>query len=141
MRKALVISLLALVVLVGSGLAALHRYDASRAGQIVEGTTIGGVDVGGLSEEQARAAVEREIAHRLQQPLTLTHRDRRFVLDPALVDVRANVEEVVDTAVAESREGNFLERSIGGLTGNAHGTEHELEIEYSTAAVASPLPQ
>jgi lipoprotein-anchoring transpeptidase ErfK/SrfK len=135
-RKALVISLLALVVLVGSGLAALHRYDASRAGQIVEGTTIGGVDVGGLSEEEARAAVEREIAHRLQQPLTLTHGDRRFVLDPALVDVRTNVEEVVDTAVAESREGNFLERSIGGLTGNADGTEHELEVEYSTAAVA-----
>lgn len=135
MRKALVISLLALIVLVGSGVAALHRYDASRSGQIVEGTTIGGVAVGGLSVEEARAAVEQEVAHRLQEPLTLTHGDRRFVLDPALVRVRANVDEVVAVAVAESREGNFLERSIGGLTGNADGTEYELEIEYSTAAV------
>lgn len=135
MRKALVISLLALAVLVGSGVVALHRYDASRSGEIVEGTTIGGVDVGGLSAAEARAAVDREIAQRLREPLTLTHGDRRFVLDPALVKVQANVDEVVDAAVAESREGNFLERSIGSLTGT-EGTEHELEIEYSTAAVA-----
>ena len=63
--------------------------------------------------------MEQEIAQRLQEPLTLTHGDRRFVLDPALVDVRANVDDVVDTAVAESREGNFLERAVGELTGTA----------------------
>ena len=136
MRKALVISLLALAVLAGSGVAGLHRYDASRSGQIVEGTTIGGVAVGGLSEEEARAAVEREAAQRLQEPLTLTHGERRFVLDPALVKVRANVDEVVAAAVAESREGNFLERSIGGLTGSADGRDHELKVEYSTPALA-----
>ena len=136
MRKALVISLLALAVLVGSGVAALHRYDASRSGRIVDGTTVGGVDVGGMSEEEARAVVQDEIAQRLQQPLTITYRDRRFVLDPALVDVDTNVDELVRAAAAESREGNFLQRSFRDLTGRADGTEYELDVDYSTAAVA-----
>ncbi len=136
MRKALVISLLALAVLVGSGVAALHRYDASRSGEIVAGTTVGGVDVGGMSEAEARAAVERELSQRLEQPVMLTYRDRRFELDPALVDVRTNAEELVRAAVAESREGNFLGRSFRDLTGRAEGTDHELDVEFSTAAVA-----
>ena len=128
MRRALVISLLALVVLVGSSAAALQRYDASRSGLIVEGTTIGGVNVGGISEEEALVAVRRELGARLKQPVTLTYRDRRFELDPALVEVTTNADELVRTAVAESGEGNFLQRSFRDLTGSADGTGYELDV-------------
>jgi lipoprotein-anchoring transpeptidase ErfK/SrfK len=134
-RKALVISLLALAVLAVSGAAALHRYDASRAGLIAEGTTVGGVDVSGMSAEEARAAVDREVARRLEEPLALTYRDRRFTIDPELVKVRTNAEELVASAVAESREGNFLSRSWQDLTGGEAGVEHELDVSFSSRAV------
>ena len=65
MRKALVISLLAVAVLAGSGAAALNRYDASRSELIAEGVTLGGVDVGGMSVEEAKAVLDEEIARRL----------------------------------------------------------------------------
>ena len=136
MRKALVISLLALAVLAGSAAAALHRYDASHSGLIVDGTTIAGVDVGGMSAREARAAVDREVARRLEQPLTLDYRNRRFArIDPALVKVRTNVDELVAAAMAESREGNFLTRSWRDLTGDETAVEHELEVAFSSAAV------
>ena len=136
MRKALVISLLALAVLAGSGLVALQQYDASHAGQIAEGTTVAGVDVGGMSEHEALAAVEGEVADRLEQPLTLTYHERRFVLDPALVHVRTNADQLVSAAVAESREGNFLRRSFRDITGQTDGSNYQLDVDYSTAAVA-----
>ncbi|MGH3038342.1 MAG: L,D-transpeptidase family protein [Gaiellaceae bacterium] len=136
MRKALVISLLALAVLAGSGAAALQRYDASRSGLIDEGTRIAGVDVGGMSAPEARGAVHREVAQRLEEPLTLTYRDRRFAtIDPALVKVRTNVDQLVATAMAESREGNFLTRSWNGLTGEETGSEYDLEVSFSSRAV------
>jgi lipoprotein-anchoring transpeptidase ErfK/SrfK len=135
-RKALVISLLAVAVLAGSGAAALHRYDASRAGEIANGVTVAGVDVGGLSAAEARAAVAREVAHRLEQPLAVRYGDRRFTIDPALVDVRTNVDELVQAAEAESREGNFLTRSFRELSGGELETDLELEIDYSRQAVA-----
>jgi lipoprotein-anchoring transpeptidase ErfK/SrfK len=135
-RKALVISLLALAVLAGSAAAALHRYDASRAGLIVDGTTVAGVDVGGMSAEEAQAAVHREVARRLERPLTLTYRDRRYAtIDPALVKVRTNVDELVAAAVAESREGNFLTRSWRDLTGGEAESDYELEVDFSSKAV------
>ena len=134
-RKVLVISLLAIAVLVGSGAAALHRYDASRADLIAEGTTVGGVAVGGQTEAEAVAAVRREVADRLARPLTLTDGKRRFTLDPALVHVRADVDAAVHAALAASREGNFLTRSLRELTGGETDTAVELDVTYSRAAV------
>ncbi|HEU4448441.1 MAG TPA: L,D-transpeptidase/peptidoglycan binding protein [Gaiellaceae bacterium] len=136
MRKALVISLLAVAVLAGSGAAALHRYDASHADLIAEGITLAGVDAGGMPVDEARALLRAEIAGRLEEPLTITYRDRRFVVDPALVDVRTNLDSLVRSAVSESREGNFLTRSFRDLTGRVTETELELEVAYSREAVA-----
>ncbi len=136
MRRALVISLLAFAVLAGSGAAALHRYDASRADQLADGITLGGVEVGGMTAAEAQEAVSREVAHRLEQPLTLSYGDRRFTLDPALVEARTNVDELVSAAKAESSEGNFLTRSFRSLSGGELETELELEVAYSKAALA-----
>ena len=134
MRKALVISLLAVAVLAGSGTAALHRYDTSRSDLIAEGITIAGVDVGGMPVADARAKLRENVA-RLEQPLTITYRERKFVLDPALVDVTTNVDELLQRAVAESREGNFLTRSLRHLTGREDEQELKLQVDYSTEAV------
>ena len=136
MRKALVISLLAVAVLAGSGAAGLHRYDASRSDLLAEGITLAGMDVGGMTAGKARAALNEQVADRLARPLTLTYRGRRFALDPSLVDVRTNVDALVSSAAAVSREGNFLTRSFRDLSGRHNETVLELEVEYSHAAVA-----
>ncbi|MGH7359062.1 MAG: peptidoglycan binding domain-containing protein, partial [Candidatus Rokuibacteriota bacterium] len=136
MRKALVISVLAVAVLAGSAAAALHRYDASRADLIAENITLAGIDAGGMEVEEARATLAREVARRLEQPVTIRYRDRRFSVEPALVDVSTNLDEILRSAVAESREGNFLTRSFRDLTGSAPEEELELSVKYSREAVA-----
>jgi lipoprotein-anchoring transpeptidase ErfK/SrfK len=135
-RKALVISLLAVAVLAGSGAAALHRYDSSRSDLFAEGITLAGVDVGGMTAREARAELDEQVADRLSRPLALTYRGRRFALDPSLVKVRTNVDELVAAAAAESREGNFLTRSFRDLAGREAETELELDVDFSRAAVA-----
>jgi lipoprotein-anchoring transpeptidase ErfK/SrfK len=134
-RKALVISLLAVAVLAGSAAAALHRYDASRSDQIADGIVVAGVDVGGMTVPEARAELRDAVA-RLEEPLTLTYGRREFVLDPGLVDVSTNVDELLARAVAESREGNFLTRSFDHLTGRSPEHELALSVDYSREALA-----
>jgi lipoprotein-anchoring transpeptidase ErfK/SrfK len=134
-RKALVISLLAFAVLAGSGAAALHRYDASHSDELAEGITVAGIDVGGMTAAEAQAEVTREVAQRLEEPLTLRFGKRRFTLDPALVEVTTNVDELVRAAQAESREGNFLTRSFRELTGDELDADLELQVEFSSEAV------
>jgi L,D-transpeptidase-like protein/putative peptidoglycan binding protein len=135
-RKALVITVLAVVVLAGSATAALHRFDSSRSDQIAEGISVAGVDVGGMTLAEARTAVRREVAHRLDEPLRITYRKRTFTIDPALVAVQTNEDALLGTAMAKSREGNFLTRSFRDLTGGSEDTELALQVDYSKDAVA-----
>ena len=50
--------------------------------------------------------------------------------------MQTNVDALLQSAMAESREGNFLTRSLRDLTGRTDETDLELEVEYSKEAVA-----
>jgi lipoprotein-anchoring transpeptidase ErfK/SrfK len=134
-RKALVIAVVAIALLGGSGAYALHRYDESRADLIAEGVTVAGVGVGGLTVADAQGVLRREIGERLDAPLALTYGKRRFVVEPQLVDVTTNLEVALRSALAESREGNFLTRSFRDLTGRELDRELALRVDYSRDAV------
>ena len=54
-----------LVVVVG----AAYAYDSSQKDKIAEGVTVGGVDVGGLNEDEAAALVRRKLLAPLQHSL------------------------------------------------------------------------
>ena len=135
MRKALVIAVVVIALLAGSSAYALIRYDESRTDMLAEGVAVAGIDVGGMRVADARAALERRIGRRLDRPLTLTHREHRFVLEPALLDVSANLEEALKAALAESREGNVLTRSFRDLTGGHVEADLPLRVDYSREAV------
>ncbi len=136
MWKALLISLVLAAVAAGAGAWALHRYDASRSDRIADGVVVAGVDVGGMRIAEARAAVARRVERALERPLILRYERRRFTVDPGLVDVEANGRALVRTALAESREGNFLTRSFRDLTGRGVEIDLALHVEYSSEAVA-----
>ncbi|HEX7280226.1 MAG TPA: hypothetical protein VF255_11470, partial [Solirubrobacterales bacterium] len=65
---AALIAVLLLVLVVGGA----YAYDSSQKDQIAEGVTIGGVDVGGLNEEEAAALVRRKLLAPLQGSLRVT---------------------------------------------------------------------
>jgi lipoprotein-anchoring transpeptidase ErfK/SrfK len=134
-RKALVTAVVVIALVGGSGAYALHRYDESRADLIAEGVKVAGVDVGGLTVVDAHGVLRREIGERLDAPLALTYRKRRFVLEPQLVDVSTNLEAALRSALAESREGNFLTRSFRDLAGRELDSELALRVDYSRDAV------
>ena len=135
MRKALVIAVVVIALLAGSSAYALIRYDESRTDMLAEGVAVAGIDVGGMRVAEARAALERRIGRRLDRPLTLTYGDHRFELEPALLDVSANLEEALQAALAESREGNVLTRSFRDLTGGRVEADLPLRVDYSREAV------
>ena len=136
MFKALVIGLLLVAVLAGAGAAALQRYDAGRDDMIAEGVTIGGIDVGGLHVNEARAKLQQRVVRSLERPLRLAYGKRRFHVDAGLVDVEVNPEPALAEALAESRDGNFLTRSLRDLRGERVSADIPLPVEYSKEAVA-----
>lgn len=116
-------------------------YDHGNRGTIAEGVRVGGVDVGGMSAEQARATLRTQLLARLQRPVVATYHGRRVVLSARRAGVAVNVESAVDAALARSREGSFVSRVARDITGGTVDADVQPRVGYSRLAVAHFVAQ
>jgi lipoprotein-anchoring transpeptidase ErfK/SrfK len=96
--KIALVSLAVLGVLVGGTAYAAYRYDASAADRILPGVSIGGVDVGGMTRDEARRLVEAQAEPRLSDDLAVHAAGVVWTVTPAALGVRADVEGAIDRA-------------------------------------------
>ena len=135
MRSPTFIGVAAFVALLVLGSVAVWAYDASRDDKIADGVRVGGVLLGGLDEDQARAKLERELIAPLEQPVRIVARKRTFRLNPERAEVEVDVDALVDQAVERSREGSVVARTWRSLTGGDVEANIEPEVSYDNAVV------
>ena len=128
----LVAAFLAVLVVLGG---ALYAYDHARANEIAPGVKIAGVPLGGMSPDQARARLEREILQPLERPIVIHHADKTWKLGPREARLRADLGAMVDEALARSRSGDLFSRSWRSLTGKRLDDNLRPTVHYSDAAV------
>jgi len=124
---AIVVSLV--LVILGAG--SVYAWDSAKKDEIAEGVTIGGVDVGGRTVDEAKALVEADLLEPLDRPLTVNYGDEHFTLEPDELDVRADVDGMVQAALAVSQEGGLPTRVWRYATGGLVEEEIEPSIAYS----------
>ncbi len=122
------------LVLAGGAVAAL-AYDSSRDDLIADGVTVAGVDVGGMRAGEARQVITRELQEPLEQPIVVTFRKRRFNLSAKDAGVNANVDAMVDQALAASRSGSIVSRVARDITGGEENAQVAARVTYSEPAV------
>jgi lipoprotein-anchoring transpeptidase ErfK/SrfK len=130
-------SIAATVAVLAATAGAVYAYDASRAEVIAAGVTAAGIDLGGMRPDEARAALLRRVAVPLERPLIVESDRRRFGLSAKAAGVEVHAGRMVRAALAESRRGNFLTRSLRDLTGDSVDARIPLEATYSRQAVAA----
>jgi lipoprotein-anchoring transpeptidase ErfK/SrfK len=129
------ILLAAVVVAMFVGAIAVYAYDSSRDERIAEGVVVAGVDVGGMEAGEARALLERELADKLERPVTVRYRGERFTLTPKRARLTVDVGGMVDEAIQVSRSGNVVTRTLRDLTGGEETADIEARVSYSRGAV------
>jgi lipoprotein-anchoring transpeptidase ErfK/SrfK len=133
-RVAVIAAVFGLLLLAGAG--AVYAYDQARSEKIGEGVRIGGVDVSGLSPEQARARLRSAVLDPLSRPVVVRALGKRYRLSPEQAAVTVDVDGSVQAALDRSREGNMLVRTWRGIRGEPLDAELELDIDYSRKAIA-----
>ena len=128
----LVAAFLAVVVVLGG---VLYAYDHARANEIAPGVKVAGVALGGLSHDEARARLERQILQPLERPIVVHHADKTWKLGPREARLRADLGAMVDEALARSRSGDLFARSWRSLTGKRLQDDLHPTVQYSDAAV------
>jgi lipoprotein-anchoring transpeptidase ErfK/SrfK len=123
------------VVLLAAAAGGIYAYDHAREGQIAKGITIGGVNVGGLSEEAARARLRSGVLEPLSRPVVARYGKREFTLTPEQARVGVDIDGSVHEAVERSREGNILQRTARNVQGKAINEDVDLDIVYNRKSV------
>jgi lipoprotein-anchoring transpeptidase ErfK/SrfK len=128
-RWPLIVGLLSGVLVVGltgSGYAA-YRYDRSMADRILPGVRIAGVDVSGLTREEAIAEVRARADTELDRTITVRVHGETFTATARELGLRAWVESAVDRALEVSDDYGWVERAWRRLRDDPLRRDVELE--------------
>jgi lipoprotein-anchoring transpeptidase ErfK/SrfK len=135
MRARILIASVALAALLMAGAGAVYAYDQSHADKIGKDVKVGGVDVSGLTPEQAKAKLRSTVLEPLSEPVVVRARGHRYTLTPRSARVSVDIDRSVAAALAKSRSGNVVERTWRGVRGEAVGATVPLDIAYSKRGV------
>jgi lipoprotein-anchoring transpeptidase ErfK/SrfK len=133
-HKSFILVAVLLLILV-CGAVAAYAYDSSRKDRVAEGVTVAGVNIGGMTSDQARRTINRELSEPLEQPIAMTWKRQRFNLSAQDAGVKADVDGMVDEALAKSREGNLFSRVARDLTGGEENAQVAARVSYDERAV------
>ena len=131
MGRKLQISLLSLVFVAIVGAVLVYWWDSTHKNVIAEGVTIGGVDVGGLEEDAARSQVRTNLVTPLEKTLTVTYGKEDFELTAKELNVRTDIDGMVDEALRVSQDGGLPGRTWRAVTGEDVVHSIEPKLKYS----------
>lgn len=110
-------------------------FTKTQEDKIAQGVSIGGIDVSGLSRDEANEKLDTEIQDVVQTPLVVTYHGKRRTLKPEKSEVGVDVEGMVDEAVTKSNQGFFLTNAAKSVAGSDRNIAIPTEISYSKPAV------
>src|SRR5207247_7197022 len=102
-----------------------------------KGVTVGGVDVGGMSTDEAAQKLNNRLVKPLDGPVTVTFQGTKYTLGPDKLQLHADVHGMADAALGASRSDDLPSRVWRYATGGEVDKNIHPEIAYSKAAVAS----
>jgi lipoprotein-anchoring transpeptidase ErfK/SrfK len=128
-KTAIAATILLTLVLLGVGGVAWATYDYSQEyeGKLLPGTTIARVDVGGMTHEEAEAAVRGVVGPQLNRKIAIRWRGESWRATPRKLGARSNLAEVLSAAVQATEEASFFDRMRMRLF------DHELKFERGVA--------
>jgi lipoprotein-anchoring transpeptidase ErfK/SrfK len=127
-----VVLLIAVMLMAAVG---AYAWDNSRSDEIADGVTIGGVDVGGMTADEAREMVDSELVDPLRKHVVVEFEGVKYQLSPEKLEVAADVEGMVDRALEESRDGGLPTRVWRYATGGEVDVAISPQITYSGQAL------
>lgn len=121
-----------LVLLLAGG---AYAYDSSHKDEIASGVTIAGVDVGGMTAEEAEEAVRRSLLVPLRDPLRVTYKGETWTLSGEKLKIHAEVSAAVERALAASQEGGLPGRLVRYVSGDGVDESIPAAVSYAEPAV------
>lgn len=114
---------------------AAYDYGQRYEGKILPGSTIAGVDVGGMRKAQAVAAVKGVIAPQLDRRIKVSWKGRTWKVTPQRLGARSNAVRVVRAALRASSKNSFMDNMKMRVFGDEFSFQRDVAITYPKQGV------
>ena len=123
-RIVLTVTAVVVVLLLGSAYVGAYVFTGER---VPAGTTVMGVDIGGMTGPAAQRRLSAQLADEATRPIVLQHQGRRFPINPSDAGLRLDVESTVLNA-GGGRSWNPM-RMLDVLTGPESRVEPVVDLD------------
>ena len=115
--------------------------------KILDKVSVMGIDIGGMSREEAKETIEEIVENKLSEELTLKKDDYETTINAAQIDAQYDVETAISAAYDIGKSGNIITNNYSILFNMLFGNEIECNFSYDQELlnkkiedVASKLP-
>jgi lipoprotein-anchoring transpeptidase ErfK/SrfK len=129
------VAVIGFVMFLLCGAFAAYAYDDSHKDEIADGVKIGGVDVGGMTADEAKAALQRRLVRPLQRPLRVTFNKQVYKLPASKLRIHAELDGAIEQALADSQNGGLPGRLVRYVTGGQVNERINPQVAYFEPAV------
>jgi lipoprotein-anchoring transpeptidase ErfK/SrfK len=137
MTRIAIIVAVVLATLAAASVGALAWADGSVAEKLPAGAKVSGVDVGGLTREQALERANRRVTALIMRPVHVQLGDKRYTLTPQKARVHVDIKWAIDRLYAAGRKGSFLARGLRKITGKKIDTNLPANVTLNRSAIGS----
>jgi vancomycin resistance protein YoaR len=120
-------------------LGAIAGFGQAYAGRILPGVVIGSVDVSGLTDAQAHAALDATLGHLEKGQITVRSTRGAAVLSFADLGRVVERDAMVAEAMAIGRDGSRFDEALAGLRGLLRPTTVPIRLDYDHARLDATL--
>jgi len=135
LARKLQIGVVFLVAILVIGAVGAYAWDSTRKDEIADGITIGGVDVGGMTSDEAHDAVQSSLVKPLRGPVVVHFEGVKYRLSSDKLDISADVDGMVNEALESSQQGGLPTRVWRYATGGTVDKAISPQITYSNQAI------
>jgi lipoprotein-anchoring transpeptidase ErfK/SrfK len=130
------ITLAAAALLSAGGAAyATYQYGQEYTGRILPGSTIAGVDVGGMGYDDALGAVKAALEPEINRVITLQWGDKEWTVTPKELGARMGANRAIKEALSTSASTSFLKKAQMRLLGAELTFDRPVALRFPRDAV------
>lgn len=99
--------------------------------KIIDGVKVKGVELVGLSREDAKLEIEEVVQQQLGMQITLKYENYETSISPAQIEASYCVDEAIEKAYAVGRDGNIIQNNYEILFAMLFGKNVEMDFSYN----------
>lgn len=138
--RILIVVIATLMLTLSATLAWAAVIDYEARGLVPKGVTVVGHDLGGMTESQARNAIENAVSAPMLRPVTVLGDGRTWSLDPSNI-VEVDVDSMLNEAYSPRRSATFVTRLASQVMGEPLPADIKPAYSINTTAIATWVAQ